>query len=168
MLTRNLARINQQYPFTTQIHSALKPYLYAHSFRIDNFKQMTRQIHNIKVLKENRRALRNNLTPAEAALWKTLQRSQLDGRKFRRQHSVDGHILDFYCASERLAVELDGAHHYTANGIENDAERTAALRSYNIQVIRFENKEVFEQLGSVLERIRHRFLITPDPIDLQT
>lgn len=119
---------------------------------------MNRLIHNIKVLKENRRALRNNMTPAEAALWKVLQRSQIDGRKFRRQHSVAGHILDFYCASERLAIELDGAHHYTVNGIENDAERTAALSGYNIRVIRFENKEVFEQLDSVIERIRHSFL----------
>jgi very-short-patch-repair endonuclease len=98
------------------------------------------------------------MTPAEAALWKVLQRSQIDGRKFRRQHSVDGHILDFYCASERLAIELDGAYHYTVNGIENDTERTAALSVYNIRVIRFENKEVFEQLDSVIERIRQEFL----------
>ena len=119
---------------------------------------MNQQIHNIKALKENRRALRNNMTPAEAALWKALQRSQIDGRKFRRQHSVDGHILDFYCASERLAIELDGAHHYTVNGMENDAERTAALSVYNIRVIRFENKEVFEALNSVIERIRQEFL----------
>jgi very-short-patch-repair endonuclease len=119
---------------------------------------MSRQIHNIKPLKENRRALRNNMIPAEAALWKVLQRSQLDGRKFRRQHSVDGHILDFYCPSEKLAIELDGAHHYTVNGIENDAERTAALSVYNIRVIRFENKEVFEQLDLVLEQIRQSFL----------
>lgn len=98
------------------------------------------------------------MTPAEAALWKVLQRSQIDGKKFRRQHSVDGYILDFYCASERLVIELDGADHYTVNGIENDAERTAALNQYNIRVIRFENKEVFEQLDSVIERIRQEFL----------
>ena len=119
---------------------------------------MNPQIHNIKTLKENRRALRNNMTSAETALWKVLQRSQIEGRKFRRQHSIDGHILDFYCASERLAIELDGAHHYTANGIENDAERTASLNMHNVRVIRFENKEVFEQLGSVIERIRQSFL----------
>ncbi len=119
---------------------------------------MSRQIHNTKALKENRRSLRNNMMPTEAALWKVLQRSQIDGRKFRWQHSVDGHILDFYCASERLAIELDGAHHYIVNGIENDAERTAALSMYNIRVIRFENKEVFEALDSVIERIRQEFL----------
>ena len=68
---------------------------------------MSTEIHNRSALKENRRTLRNNMTPAESALWKVLQKSQLDGRKFRRQHSVDGHILDFYCPSEKLAIELD-------------------------------------------------------------
>jgi very-short-patch-repair endonuclease len=47
------------------------------------------------------------MTPAEAKLWTRLSRKQLEGRKLRRQHSIDGYILDFYCPSERLAVELD-------------------------------------------------------------
>ncbi len=97
------------------------------------------------------------MTPAEAAMWKMLQNSQLDGRKFRRQHSVDGHILDFYCPSEKLAIELDGAHHFTASGIENDDDRTAHLNSYNIRVVRFENKVIFEQPDSVLNEIRSHF-----------
>ena len=59
--------------------------------------------------KTKRKKLRNNLTPAEAALWNLLKNSQLEGRKFRRQHSVGFYILDFYCPSERMAIELDGA-----------------------------------------------------------
>jgi len=120
-------------------------------------KGMDDKIHNRKSLKENRKGLRNNMTPAEAALWKILQKSQLDGRKFRRQHSVGGNILDFYCPSEKLAIELDGAHHFTIHGSENDDERTAYLNSLNIRVIRFENKLVFEQIASVIEEIKGNF-----------
>ncbi len=68
-------------------------------------------LHNRKYLKENRKMLRSNLTPAEAELWKHLKSSQLYGRKFRRQHSIGNFILDFYCPSEKLAIELDGQIH---------------------------------------------------------
>ena len=125
---------------------------------------MNRKLHNIKPLKEARKALRNNLTPAEAALWKILKGSQLDGRKFRRQHSIRGYVLDFYCPSERLAIELDGAHHFTPNGIEEDNDRDSFLNSLNIRVVRFENKHVFEQVDYVIEEIKRNCIITtPDP-----
>ncbi len=104
-----------------------------------------------------RKQLRNNLTPAEATLWKYLQRSQLDGRKFRRQHSVGNYILDFYCPQEKLCVELDGAAHFTDQGVAYDNERTAYLNSLDIQVIRFENKWVFERLEEVLNEIKSKF-----------
>ena len=69
---------------------------------------MRRQFHDLPYLKTFRRDLRNGLTPAEAFLWDRLKRSKLDGRKFRRQHSVGGYILDFYCCEEGLAIGLDG------------------------------------------------------------
>ena len=62
-------------------------------------------VNNLPTLRTFRKELRNNLTPAEARLWTLLKGSQLAGRKFRRQHSVANYILDFYCPSERLAVE---------------------------------------------------------------
>ncbi|MDX2305280.1 MAG: endonuclease domain-containing protein [Microscillaceae bacterium] len=120
------------------------------------------QIHNRKELKQFRKDLRNNGTPSEATLWKSLQRSQLKGRKFRRQHSVGNYILDFYCPSERLCIELDGSQHYTEAGLAYDQERTDYLNSLNIRVVRFENKEVFEDLEGVLERICENFT-TPSP-----
>jgi very-short-patch-repair endonuclease len=55
-----------------------------------------------------------DLTTAEAVLWKNLQGSRLDGKKFRRQHSVGKYVLDFYCPECRLAVELDGEAHFTS------------------------------------------------------
>jgi len=70
---------------------------------------------------------------------------------------VGGYILDFYCPGERLAVELDGAAHYSVNGINNDEERTAYLNSVFIRVLRFENKLVFEQPDQVLDAIRACF-----------
>ncbi len=56
---------------------------------------MPEKIHNINLLKERRKKLRNSLTPAEAKLWSLIKNSQLENRKFRRQHSVGPYILDF-------------------------------------------------------------------------
>jgi very-short-patch-repair endonuclease len=80
-------------------------------------------IHNRKNLKPFRKDLRNNLTSAEATLWKYLKASQL-GKKFRRQHSAGNYILDFYCATERIAIELDGKNHFTEDGMRYDEVRT--------------------------------------------
>ena len=115
-------------------------------------------IHNRPALKTFRRTLRLDLTPAEATLWKFLQRSQLEGRKFRRQHSIGNYILDFYCPAERLAVELDGEHHFTPAGQARDQVRNAYLNSLNIRVLRFENDELFSCSEAVLEVIRQAFL----------
>ncbi len=118
---------------------------------------MKNQLNNLKILEEKRKKLRNHLTPAEAVLWKHLQRSQLEGRKFRRQHSVGYFILDFYCPAEKLGVELDGAHHFTEEGQEYDRERTAFINAAGIRIVRFENKEVFINLEGVLKEIKENF-----------
>ncbi|HLP52837.1 MAG TPA: DUF559 domain-containing protein [Chitinophagales bacterium] len=114
-------------------------------------------IHNKEVLKTNRKALRNNSTSAEAVLWRCLKNNQLEGRKFRRQHSISNYIVDFYCVSELLAIELDGAHHYTLAGNQNDYMRDTDLANLNITVLRFENKVVFEHIDLVLEEIKRHF-----------
>ena len=111
------------------------------------------RIHNKPDLKPRRKSLRNEATPAEKKLWGALQHSQLHGYKFRRQHSVGYYILDFYCPSERLAIELDGDSHFTDEAIEYDHERTAFLNSLNIRVLRFLNPHVYNDLESVCERI---------------
>ena len=127
---------------------------------------MLKKLHNIRDLKENRKLLRNRLTTAEAKLWSLLKNSQLEERKFRRQHSVGPYVLDFYCTSERLCIELDGAAHFTDGGYEYDTARTEYLEALNISVIRFENKDVFENTEGVLEEIRRNFAAkqtTPTP-----
>ncbi len=115
------------------------------------------QIMNRPELKSFRKHLRSNLTPAEAALWKMLQKSQLQGRKFRRQHSVGPYILDFYCPSEKLAVELDGDGHMHLSQMEYDMERDAFIHQFGIKVIRIENHWVFDQPEAVLEEISNEF-----------
>ena len=87
-----------------------------------------------------------------------LKNKQLDGCKFRRQHSVDNYILDFYCPEEKLAEELDGAQHHTSEGMAYDIESTQYLNYYGIQVIRFANKLVIETPEVVLEKIRKQFI----------
>ena len=110
-------------------------------------------------LKEYRKDLRNNSTRAERMLWKYLKNSQLDGRKFRRQYSFENHIIDFYCASEKLAIELDGAHHFTVAGMESDVKRDADLLLHGIRTIRIENEHVFKNTEAVLNLIKSCFLI---------
>lgn len=110
-------------------------------------------INNRPVLKSRRKELRNNSTSAERMLWSILQHSNLGGYKFRRQHSVGSYILDFYCPSDKLAVELDGDSHFTDEAIEYDRERTAYLNALNIKVLRFMNTDVYDNLNVVCERI---------------
>ena len=90
------------------------------------------KVYTNTLLRERRKLLRNEGTPAEATLWNCLKNSQLEGRKFRRQHSVENYILDFYCVSEKLAVELDGQEHFTIHGSRHDDDRDRVLKKYEI------------------------------------
>jgi very-short-patch-repair endonuclease len=114
-------------------------------------------IHNRIELKDQRRILRRFSTEAEDLLWELLRGKKLMGRKFRRQHSVGFYVLDFYCSAEKLAIELDGAHHFTEEGIKHDEERTQYLHSLNITVLRFENFLVLKEPEHVLQEIRRSF-----------
>ena len=114
-------------------------------------------IYNLPELHTFRRKLRKHLTPAEAAFWNLVKNSRLDGRKFRRQHSVGHYILDFYCPAEKLAVELDGEVHFHERAIEYDRVRSLFMLHCGIKVLRFENRSVFEARTWVLNRIREEF-----------
>lgn len=115
------------------------------------------KIHNEKRLKALRRGLRNEATSAEAKLWRYLKRSQLEGRKFRRQHSIGPYIVDFYCPAEKLVVELDGEPHNAPNRKDYDSEREDYLQEQGVCVVRFENQVVFENIDVVLEGIAWHF-----------
>ena len=83
------------------------------------------------------------------------------GKRFTRQHSIGFYIVDFYCASEWLIIELDGEVHNNAAAQEYDEKRTQFLESLDYQVIRFENKMVFENLTMVLNAIASHFKSEP-------
>lgn len=118
-------------------------------------------IHSLPHLSDFRKDLRKNLTPAEATFWKMVKSSKFEGRKFVRQHSIGNYILDFYCPSEKLAVELDGAGHFSSAGAAEDRERNEYLESKGIRVLRFENREVFEETEWMLDLIRANFRFAP-------
>ena len=83
-----------------------------------------------------------------------LKDSKLAGYKFRRQHSIGYYIVDFYCPSGKLAIELDGSQHYTDEGISNDKERDEHLKLLGINVLRFRNEEVKYNLTEVLRIVK--------------
>ncbi|WP_303316796.1 DUF559 domain-containing protein [Flavivirga abyssicola] len=118
---------------------------------------MSNKIHNHKYLEGYRKELRKNSTSAEATLWTFLQKKQLKGRKFRRQHSIKNYIVDFYCASEKIIIELDGAYHNSFAQQNYDYERTQVLENLGFKVIRFENKLVFKNITDLLEEISNHF-----------
>ncbi len=115
------------------------------------------RLHNKKILITQRKQLRNDATQAEKMLWYELRNSLLDGRKFRRQHSVGSYILDFYCPEERLAIELDGEQHERDKQKEYDKKRTEYLNGLKITVIRFKNTDVIFGRDSVVKKILEKF-----------
>jgi len=117
----------------------------------------SRRINNLGHLKIYRKDLRLKPTSAEAVLWDKLRKHQLEGRKFRRQHSVGNYILDFYCASEKLAVELDGKGHNESDQTEYDNERDSILTASGIKVLRFENRIVLENPDKLLNEVKKNF-----------
>ena len=108
---------------------------------------------NKKELKGLRQNLRNNMPPAERILWGKLKSSQLEKYKFRRQHSIDEFILDFYCPQAKLAIEVDGDSHYDTGKPKYDAERSRKIESHRIKIIRFTNTEVYDSLNGVVDQI---------------
>ncbi|MBD2232762.1 endonuclease domain-containing protein [Phormidium tenue] len=97
------------------------------------------------------RELRQNLTPAETRLWKELRGRQLNGLRFRCQHPVGRFIVDFYCPSCKLVIEVDGSVHNQQETY--DKARTEHLQDFGYCVLRFSNAEVVDNLAVVLDRI---------------
>jgi very-short-patch-repair endonuclease len=102
--------------------------------------------------RDKRKALRSNASNAEQRLWQHLSAKQL-GAKFRRQYSVDAYVLDFYAPRSKLAIEVDGDSHFTADAVQYDEERTAYIKQFGIEVLRFTNLEIFENIEGVLDNI---------------
>ena len=115
---------------------------------------MSKLVHNNQILGERRRELRKNQTKTEEILWWYL-RDQKMGLKFKRQHSVGGYILDFYCPQKKLIIELDGEIHNTKEAKEYDLVRDKYFEELGYVTLRFFNKEVENCVGKVLDKIKN-------------
>ena len=104
-------------------------------------------------LVEKARLLRNKSTPGEKRLWKYISRKQILGYDFDRQTPIDNYIVDFCCKALKLVIELDGR--YQDFKVEYDERRQKRIESYGVQVIRFEEKMVLEDIDQVLAEIRY-------------
>ena len=91
------------------------------------------------------------MTPWERKLWHLFLKTY--PIRFQRQKAIGEYIVDFYCASANLAVELDGGGHFTPEQEAKDAERTRALEEQGIKVLRIINTDVDKRFGSVCEYI---------------
>ena len=124
---------------------------------VNGMMATSQRLNNAHRLLDRRRALRGDLTLAEAALWRMLRRSSLNSRKFRRQQSIGPYIVDFYCASEKLVIELEGAAHDSERIAGRDEVRERFLRSLGLTVVRLENRHVLENPEGVLAYISQHF-----------
>ena len=104
--------------------------------------------------KKLRQHLRQEMPKAEVILWSYLQKKQLAGFKFRRQHGIGNYVVDFYCPKVQLVIELDGDTHYTPEAEQYDQQRDEFLRAFGLSVLRFTNQEIYQDLESVLDKIK--------------
>lgn len=81
------------------------------------------------------------------------ERGQVEGIKFRRQHSIGQFVMDFYSPSLRLGIELDGEVHNDMIIHQRDEEKEAFLRDNGITLLRFPNELVYNHFDYIKERI---------------
>ncbi len=114
------------------------------------------------MLKKFQKTLRTNHTEAEKLLWRQLRNRRFQGWKFRRQHILQGYIVDFVCLERKLVIELDGGQHAVQEAY--DQQRTQTLEGEGFRVVRFWNNEVLNNLEGVLETLLE---MTPSPAAAQ-
>ncbi len=105
---------------------------------------------------EKANLLRKRMTFAEQLLWERLKGKKICGVRFRRQHPIDIFIVDFYCHTALLVVELDGKIHLQQK--DYDVGRTAEIESFDIEVIRFTNQEVESDIERIIKLITEKVI----------
>ena len=103
-----------------------------------------------------KRRLRVEMTAAEIRLWSALRLRQCHGLKFRRQHGIGPHIVDFYCPDRALVIEVDGDTHAEDEHILKDRERDDYLQSLGICVVGYQNRDILTNIEGVIEDILRR------------
>ena len=111
-----------------------------------------------KTLKQKARKNRKNPTPAEKILWyEVLSNKRLGNLKFTRQKPLHEYIVDFYCPELMIAIEIDGDTH--ADQQQYDKRRTEILNKYGVEVIRYTNAEVLNNLEGVYQHLCERISV---------
>ena len=100
---------------------------------------------------ENARRLRREMTPHERKLWYLLLRKY--PVKIYKQRIIGRFIVDFYCASAKLVIELDGSQHYDPQGLAYDSARSEFLKALGLEVLRFSNREIDRAFHGVCTQI---------------
>ncbi|MBQ6728350.1 MAG: endonuclease domain-containing protein [Clostridia bacterium] len=103
------------------------------------------------------KALRKNMTPWERKLWFTFLKDL--PVKIYKQKLIGDYIVDFYCASKKTAIELDGSQHYMDEAVKHDGKRTEYLNSLGISVLRYSNKDIDKNFKSVCEDIYNQLFL---------
>lgn len=106
-----------------------------------------------KELVRKARSLRNSMTRAEIIFWSRIRSKQVCGLKFRRQQPICNYIVDFYCDSLKLIIEIDGEIHNMPEIEQYDILRESVLRNHGFQILRFANNEVEFHLDTVLNKL---------------
>ena len=99
---------------------------------------------------KNARRLRRELSLPEKLLWVRLRGAEV---RFRRQHPMGPYVLDFYCASAKLAIEVDGAAHDFGDRPQRDDVRIEWLNGQGIEVLRIPAKEVLADPDAVADAL---------------
>ena len=97
------------------------------------------------------KTLRTSATPQEKRLWYDFLAHY--PVRFQRQKTIGCFIVDFYCHKARLVIELDGSQHYLPEAMQYDADRTAALETLQLEVLRFTNRDIDQHFPSVCKMI---------------
>lgn len=84
------------------------------------------------------------------------------GSKFRRQTSIGSFVVDFYCPSAKLVLEIDGSIHETERAQVYDSHRQGLIERLGLRVLRFTNDEILDSLDTVLARIRQHLLLSEE------
>ena len=91
------------------------------------------------------------MTPHERKLWYLFLRKY--PAKIYKQRIIGRFIVDFYCASAQLVIEVDGSQHYEPQGLAYDSERSVFLEALGLEVLRFSNREIDRDFRGVCEQI---------------
>ncbi len=109
-------------------------------------------IQREKYLKKFARKLRNNGTKGEVILWKyALRKRKMHGYQFNRQFPIGNYIADFISRKLKVVIEIDGYSHRFR--VQKDREKDAYLNSIGFTVLRFKEKDVCQDLKSVIRAI---------------